>query len=80
MTPDERAEMLSRYTKLRDDLAAALEQEGEALRKQAPMPGYWAMRKLSKLVRSHRSVELVLERLLKAIAENEGGEHIDGNE
>jgi len=77
LSPDERVALLARYTKLRDDLAAALTKERETLSQAGP--NYWGMRKLSKLMRQHRSAELAVERLQKAIAENEGGKHIDGN-
>src|SRR5947209_4330051 len=69
LSPDERQEVLARYVKLRDDLAAMLTKERETLSQAGP--SYWGMRKLSKVIRQHRSAELAVDRLQTAIAKAE---------
>ncbi|SRR6266704_903569 len=75
LSPDERQELLERYVKLRDDLAVLLSKERETL--SQAVPSYWGMRKLSKLMRQHRSAELAVERLQTAIAKVERTEPTD---
>lgn len=72
MAPDEQSETMSRYTKLRDDLAARV----ELLRAAAQKSGVRDCRllgQLSKALRKHRSAELAIERLQGAIAQAEQG-------
>src|SRR6266702_5879548 len=75
LSPDERVALLAHYVKLRDDLAAVLTKEREAL--SQAVPSYFGMRKLSKLMRQHRSAELAVERLQTAITKAERTEPTD---